>query len=296
LSWLPYYRAYVTFQILSFGCLLFFLWFFGRSNKDLLTLAIMSPPLIANFILGQDVMLLVGLLTLTILLVRKGADFPAGLVLSLCAIKPHLFLLIPAAVLFHRRWKILQGAAVGGLVLGAVGLGSGGFAAYTKLFELVRNPVNSPQPLLMPNLRGFVNAITGGDNMPLLLTLWVATAAIVCFLAWRAESFESAVAYCLIGGVLVNFHAYMTDCLLLLPALALLNPQRESNLANRMLTIAVLPFPYIALCAGPPYSPVFYLLLIATLLAAVRFQVKARSLQADGKELGLQGIHARVHG
>ena len=109
---------YLIFQILSFGCLLFFLWFFGRSHQDLLTLAIMSPPLIANFILGQDVMLLVGLLTLTILLVRKGDDFPAGLVLSLCAIKPHLFLLIPAAVLFHRRWKILQGAAVGGLGFG----------------------------------------------------------------------------------------------------------------------------------------------------------------------------------
>src|ERR1043166_259102 len=120
LTWLPYFRAYVIFQILSFGCLLFFLWFFGPSHKDLLTLALMSPPLIASFILGQDVMLLVGLLTLTILLARKGADFPAGLALSLCAIKPHLFLLVPAAVLFHRRWKIFQGAATGGLVLALI--------------------------------------------------------------------------------------------------------------------------------------------------------------------------------
>jgi len=170
--------------------------------------------------------------------------------------------------------------------------------------------VNSAQPLLMPNLRGFVYALTGGENTALLVILWLATAAVVCFLAWRAESFESAVAYCLIGGVLVNFHAYMADCLLLLPALALLNERRESRPVIRMLPIAVLPFPYLALCAGPPYSPAFYLLLMATLLTAVRFQAKSRSLsspipssgwpaspQPDGSAtLGMPGIHARVQG
>ena len=146
---------------------------------------------------------------------------------------------------------------MGGLVLAAIGLGSGGFAAYTKLFELLRNPVNSAQPLLMPNLRGFVYALTGGENTALLVILWLATAAVVCFLAWRAESFESAVAYCLIGGVLVNFHAYMADCLLLLPALALLNERRESRPVIRMLTIAALPFPLLATPLPVCRSPVF---------------------------------------
>jgi len=222
-------------------------------------------------------MLLMGILTLTVLLVRKGADFPAGLVLALCAIKPHLFLLLPAALLFHRRWKMLQGAAAGGFILAAIGLGSGGFAVYTRLFELLRNPVNSPQPWLMPNLRGFVYTLTGGENDALLLTLWLATAALVLLLAWRAETFETAIAFCLVGGVLVNGHAYMADCALLLPALALVAESAESKPVIRLLTIAVLPFPYIFLCVGPPYSAGFYLLIIAVLLTAFRCQAKARA-------------------
>src|SRR6185503_15788753 len=109
---------------------IFFLWAFAPAHSGLVTLAIMSPPLIANFVLGQDVTLLLGFLTITILLARKHADFAAGLVLSLCAIKFHLFLLLPAAVLFQRRWRILGGGAVGGVVLFLIGLGSGGLVVY----------------------------------------------------------------------------------------------------------------------------------------------------------------------
>ena len=269
-SWLPYYPAYLVFQGISLLCLLFFLWAFAPAHNGLVTLAVMSPPLIANFVLGQDVTLLLGVLTITILLARKHADFAAGLALSLCAIKFHLFLLLPAAVLFQRRWKIFGGGATGGLVVFMIGLGSGGLVVYKELFDLLRNPVNHPLPAIMPNLRGFVYAIAG-ENTPLLVTLALVTAAAVCFLAWRAESFEIAFAYCLIGGVLVNFHSYMQDCLLLLFAMALLTDRYESKSVMGLLMVAQLPFPYILLYTGPPYSILFHLLPILTLIAAVRW-------------------------
>jgi hypothetical protein len=274
-SWLPYYPAYLVFQAISLFCLALFLWTFAPGHNSLVTLAVMSPPLIANFVLGQDVMLLLGFLTITILLARKHADFAAGLVLSLCAIKFHLFLLLPAAVLFQRRWKILGGGATGGLVLFIIGLGSGGLVVYKGLFDLLRKPVNHPLPAIMPNLRGFVYAIAG-ENTPLLVTLWLVTAAAVLFLAWRAESFEVAFSYCLIGGVLVNFHSYMQDCLLLLFAMALLTDRYESKSVMRLLMVALLPFPYIFLYAGPPYSIVFHLLPIFTLIAAVRWYTSSK--------------------
>lgn len=268
LGWLPYYPAYLVFQTISVMCLIFFLRAFAPGRHDLLILAAMMPPLIANFVLGQDVMLLVGILTATILLARRGADFAAGLILTLCAIKFHLFLFLPAAVLLHRRFRIFWGGLVGGLILFVMGLGSGGFVVYPMLLNLLRNPINSPIPSIMPNLRGFVYAIAG-DNTAFLVSLSVIVAGVVLYLAWRAETFEHTVAYCLIGGVLVNFHAYMQDCLLFLVAFALLPRNRELKTAIAFLTVAILPFPYIALYAGPPYSALFDLLPLSALAAAV---------------------------
>src|SRR5262249_46060919 len=72
------------------------------------------------------------------------------------------------------------------------------------------------------------------------------------------------------------FHAYMADCVLLLPALALIVGGSESRSLVRLTTLAALPFPYVLLCAGPPYSAAFDLLLIAVLLIAVR-EARARS-------------------
>src|SRR5215471_18985022 len=46
LSWLPYYPAYLVFQAISLGCLIFFLRTFSPGRHDLLILAAMTPPLI----------------------------------------------------------------------------------------------------------------------------------------------------------------------------------------------------------------------------------------------------------
>jgi hypothetical protein len=60
----------------------------------------------------------------------------------------------------------------------------------------------------------------------------------------------------------------MQDCLLLLVAFALMPTTREMKMAVAFLAIAILPFPYIALYAGPPYSALFDLLPLSALGAA----------------------------
>jgi len=270
LSWLPYYSAYLVFQCISLLCVVLFLRTFTRTYKDLLPIALMSPPLIANFILGQDVTLLLGFLTIAVLLTRKGLDFAAGFVLAFCAIKIHLFLLVPVALLFHRRWRILGGGMAAGLLFAIIGLASGGVAVYTKLFEMARNPMSHPAPEIMPNLRGFVFAILGGQNATLLVVLWLCTAVVACYLIWKAETLERALAFALIGGLLVNFHSYMQDSLLLLIGLALLTDRYQPKYVTRWLTISVLPFLYVLLYYAPPYSGLFHLSVIISLIAAVR--------------------------
>jgi hypothetical protein len=283
LSWLPYYRAYLVYQALSLLCVIYFVWSFALEHKDLLPLAIMSPPLIANFILGQDVTLVLALLTATILLTRRRADFAAGMILSICAIKFHLLTLVPVAVLLHRRFRIFSGAVTGGLILFLVGLGGGGFAVYPRLLALLRNPLNHPAPEIMPNLRGFVYAFTG-ENLGLVLVLSAFVAAVTSFLARKAESFEAAFGYCLLGGLLVSFHAYMQDCLVLLFAFVLLPAGPEFKLVRKIWAIMLSPVPYVMLYLGPPFSPVFHVLPLMTLAAAIYCYIRRMDVSVvDGR-------------
>src|SRR5713101_4814879 len=149
LSWLPYYRAYLAFQALSLFCAIYFLRAFVSSSDDLVALAVMAPCLLICFILGQDVMLVVALLTLSILLARRGFDFAAGLVVSLCAIKFHLFALLPAAVLLQRRFRIFWGAVTGGSALALIGLNNGGLRVHRDWFALMQDTGNHPGPQIM---------------------------------------------------------------------------------------------------------------------------------------------------
>jgi len=61
----------------------------------------------------------VGLLiyALVFILLRSGRDFRAGLVLGLGLYKPPLFLIFSLFTLLHRRWRVLQGAVLMGLIL-----------------------------------------------------------------------------------------------------------------------------------------------------------------------------------
>jgi hypothetical protein len=72
----------------------------------------------------------------------------------------------------------------------------------------------------------------------------------------RSGSYQAAFGWALVGGVLTTFHAYMQDCLLLLLALRLLHTEL-SKPAKVVLYIIVLPFLYVALVAGSPYSGIF---------------------------------------
>jgi hypothetical protein len=268
LSWMPYKVAYWTFQLFSLGCLVYFLRRHSRDYPDVVLLAAMSPPVLANFINGQDVMLLLALCTASIALARSGNDMAAGMVLALCAIKIHLFVFVPLALLLKRRWWYLLGGVFGGLMLLAISLAGGGVEAFIQLFRLIRNPINHPEPAIMPNLRGLVYVIRGEDNT-LLAALWVTVAVMVIWIIWRTAQFEVAIAACLAGGLLVNFHAYIQDCTLLLLVAALVAPHLESKGIALLLTLLLLPPVYLMLHAGPPWSGAFHLLMLAFLAGSV---------------------------
>ena len=154
LAALSYRTAYLVFQFFSVICCFFFVKWNLRRIPGFAALAIMFPPLLANFVNGQDVILLVTICSLCLVLAESDRDFAAGLVLSLAAFKPHLFLLTPLAVGFHRRWRFLAGATAGLVTLFSIGLTSGGWESQRKLWQMLRNPDSSPYSGIMPTWRG----------------------------------------------------------------------------------------------------------------------------------------------
>ena len=160
----------------------------------------MSIPLISNIVNGQDVTLLLGICTLSLVLARKDQDFLAGLVFTLCAIKFHLFIFTPIAMLAHRRWKMFGGGVAGAVLLFLLGLLGGGWTVFMSLVALLSKPENHPYPELMPNLRGMVHALTGGPSQPIAITLALVVAAAVVFLIIKADSYEKAFAFAMMGG------------------------------------------------------------------------------------------------
>jgi hypothetical protein len=271
LTLLPYKQAYWLFQCGGLLSLAVFLKLNSRRYPSLLLLCIMSPALFANFVNGQDVMYLLLFCSLSLLAAERGWDFLAGLVLSLCAIKAHLFLPIPLAVILWKRWRILAGGAAGVTILLLLSLPGAGLSTQLELMRQLGNPEHSPYPDLMPSLRSLT-----GDHHQLFWAASIAVLFAVVLLMHRSQSYQAAFGWALIGGLLASYHAYVQDCLLLLLALALIHDEL-SKTASVLLQIAVLPFIYIALAAGYPYSAIFPAVLLACLFSQLLHTYRPRA-------------------
>ena len=267
LAWMPYLPAYLTFQIISLVSFLIFARMNLRLAPQLPVLCAMSVPLFSCFFNGQDVTLVLLFCSLSLWLARKKLDVAAGMVLALCAIKAHLFVLAPVAMLLHRRYRIFLGGVMGCSILFLIGLASGGLEGERKLLELLLNPTNSPYPDIMPSVRALF-----GDQHGLFFAV-LPVVAVACIWAIRkAPTYEAGIGWSLIGGLLLSFHAYTQDCLLLLPALAAITPSatRQQRIA---LTAITLPFFYVLSLLGPPFSaalPLGMILCVALALFGTR--------------------------
>ncbi|MGH9672982.1 MAG: glycosyltransferase family 87 protein [Bryobacteraceae bacterium] len=266
---LPYPAAYWIFQSISIAAFAVFLWAFLPRYRELALFCSVSVPLLTNFMNGQDAGLVTVLAAFSVLLAARGRDFGAGLVLALCSIKFHLFLLVPVAVLLHRRWGILKGGLAGGAALFLLSILADGPRWPLRFLNVVGNPELHPGPDHMPTLRGLTFALAG-ENRALELALIVPVAALFAWLAHRIRSYEIVFGLSLAGGLLVCHHAYMQDCMVLLLALVSFETARASRLLRGVTIVAVLPPAYFMLLHGVPYNAAVPLLLIAILVAAIR--------------------------
>src|SRR5580658_735747 len=275
LGWLPYRAAYWTFEGISFVAFAVFLILFVPQCKELILFSSLCFPLLSNFLNGQDVTLVLLLAAGSILAIRHEHDFAAGLLLSLCAIKGHLFVLTPLIFLIHRRWMVLAGGAVGGGVLTAMSFLSDGRDWPRRYLTLLANPELHPSPSSMPNLRGLVFGVTGEEYPAMYWVLTICVVAAVVWLAWKIRDLEMAFAMSMVAGLLVGYHAYLQDAVLLLLPFAIVIAKSKVVSLRVLMALAILPPIYICLLMGRPWNIAVPLILMAVLGVAAATERQA---------------------
>ena len=261
---LEYLHAYIIWQALSLSSFAAFLvvWPFRDRALPLLA-ACWSFPLFADLIQGQDTAFLLLILAIALRLVRR-ACFLAGAVLALATLKFHLFLLVPLFLIAQRRWRMLAGGSLTGVVILAVCFVTAGANWMPEYARFILQVRTNPGARAMPNLHGLL------EGLPHDLA-WEAAAAFVVALAvvWvgRRTSFSIGLSTALVGSLLTSHHAYLFDALLLLPALVTLATEVPCVSVRLLCILLLSPLPFLVIPKVPLAGPAP--LLLTALLAAV---------------------------
>jgi hypothetical protein len=210
-----------------------------------------------NMAAGQDDALLLACIAGAALLLRRGHGFSAGLVFSLCAAKFQLFLLLPLFMLAHRLWRTALGFGLGALVLVLISFAAAGThwpAEYLNLLQFANriDPIGK-----MPNLYGLFQGVRWA-------AVWITALSVAIivgvWLVIRRSSMYYGVAVTVLGSLLISLHAYLYDCVFLLPVLLVL--AKEIGL-NKVMPI------YIGLTIGMVTLPLPKLHIIGQLTLLV---------------------------
>ena len=284
LALLPYRAALGFWHIILFGALLGFVFIWQIPNRQLTLLACCwSLPLVFDFVFGKDTAILLLLLAVVLRLycTRQAAS---GLVMSLLAIKYHLFFLLPLLIIGQRRWKIASGFSLGALVITGVSFSVGGWDWPVRLTKLLAAQ-SRPHEYLMPNIRGLIAPLTDQFWPELLLDI------IVAVFVWRIvrrADFAYGMAAVLVGSLLVSHHAALNDCALLLPALlivigrsALAVQQPSLAILNYLCLFLLTPLPYVLITFGTAMGLVAKVSFVALL---VSMSIQARNLGSPFKD------------
>lgn len=248
IAFLPYPLGRVLWWIVNFSAIVGFalLWPYKPQGRAMALFWSCPVWMLLNY--GQDTGLFLFFACLSLLLLARGRDVEAGLVLSLCASKFHLALGFPVFLLAARRWRVVGGGAAGCALILTISFAVEGSGWLSQFMELSKHPEFSAASWRMPNLAGLVHSLPFAFGVEVILSGVVLAA--VWFIG-RTAKIELGLLSALIGGLLVSHRSQAYDCVLLLPALFFVLASSEYKRFAPFAVIMLMPIPYLFLLVEP---------------------------------------------
>jgi hypothetical protein len=243
LSRLPYPVAHWLWRGLSIAALAGFvlLWPLGK-RQDTVIAVCWSLPVAVCLFQSQDVPFLLLWIALGTRLWRQGHYFAAGLALSLCAEKYHLFYLLPLLIIRLRLWRLGMGLVAGGAVLLSLSFMAGGPHWLQGYVNYLSDPSTPSMVEVMPNLGGLAARL----GLPVWVKMSVILATVAGFWIVGRASFPAVLCLAVAAGVVVNIYGFLSEGALLLPALCLIVQSPASRPWLRSYALLLLtPLPFV---------------------------------------------------
>ena len=264
-TWLPYQRAYLLWEMLSAVAIIagVALWPGPAPHKKWLAACWLLPVYLALFN-GQDVTFVWFWIALSARFLHRKWPYLAGLALSLAASKYHLLIMIPIVVLAQKRWRFAAGVTTGIGILLSSSFGIAGLDWPRRYLAVLRDPRLVTDMSQMPGLYGSFHYMPGGlylQAAAMILSVWVVFQISRC-----DATFERPLAYALLAGILASPHTWLADCILLLPVL--MPASEPPDLSIRFCSLALItPVPWFLLQLPAPMPMLTRGLILALLLA-----------------------------
>lgn len=248
LSQLPYPVAHWLWLALSVAALVGFVLLWPLGKREHIAMAVCwSLPVVMCLFQSQDVPFLLLWIALGTRLWSQGRFFTAGLVLSLCAEKYHLFFLLPLLIVRLRLWRLGAGFLTGGAALMILSFVAGGPHWLQAYVSFLTDPHSMPGVEAMPNLGGLAARL----GMPAWIKVSLILLALAGFWAAARASFPAVLCLAVAAGVVINVHSFLSDCALLLPAVCLVAQSSERGSWLRAYALLLLtPLPFVLTFLG----------------------------------------------
>jgi hypothetical protein len=235
LAQLPFPAAIAIWRALILAALGVFLWLWPGDRLAHLAGAAWFLPAATSFNTGQDVAFVLAAATGACLLLHKRFPVVAGILFGVCAIKFHLFLLLPLLILHRRLWRTALGVAAVGTVFAVISFAAYGWNWPQLYRAALADPRLNPYPWNMVNFNGLFRY-----HAELAIPFAILT-ALLCWYVIAAGKPELGIAVVLAGGTLIAPHNTISDGVLFLPLL-FWSQQSQYRLARAAAIFAVTPF------------------------------------------------------
>jgi hypothetical protein len=223
-------------------------------------------PTTAALLQGQDSILSTFLMAAVFAGLKKKRDALAGISLALGLYKPQLVFPLAALLLLKRRWGAVLGFGTAAVLLGMISLalvGWSGLTDYLRLLSWMDRSHYTIVPVRMANLRGLAETLSGFGPLGQMTSLAVLAICVVFYawsvLLWKGDwepknpQFDLAFSHMVIASLLLSYHLYVHDLMLLvIPLVLMMNhvlSERTQAALVRPIFLILLPMFYCSLGA-----------------------------------------------